>query len=251
MAKVPRMLAHVVSGDLVGALERRVYVLLAFIETVGMTERLQPGRRVVLAMRQSHGAEYGAPAPNSPHQPDQQGNRHIKGQQQRVIRGHEQKTHPHLQQDGKTANEQVGHLFHHDDDVEIAIEKGALAAIVEKRVVRIDGAQRYFRHHAGIKTPTEYIHDVDAQGVQPRGQQQQKKQGERQHEQRRRQADVGHGVDQHLHRHGRGQRQQTDAGAIDHGERVVAALGGENADKEAEQRQDRTLVREMLLCHRP
>jgi hypothetical protein len=229
------VLLDIVARDRIRARQRRVDMQFALVETVRMAERLEPRRRGVLAMRQLDGAADGALAPDHPHQPDQQRGTDIECHQQRVIGRHEQETHHHLQHDREAADEQVRQHLGDDDDVEVAIEQRAVAAVVEERVAGINTAQGNLRHHARVKAPPEHIHDVDSQGVQGAGDQQQGKQAQGQYHQRRDQADVGHRVDQHLHGYRRRQRQQADADAVDDRQPVVAALRREDREEIAEQ----------------
>ena len=133
-----------------------------------------------------------------------------------------------LQHDGKATDEKVGHGLHHHENVEVTIEERAVAIVVKKRIYRVDGSERHLGNKPGVKLSTEQIHQIDAERVQQTGNQEQHEKRQRQHHQRRDQTRVGHGIDQHLDRNRRCQRQQADADPIDDGQRVVAFLGPEN-----------------------
>jgi hypothetical protein len=140
---------------------------------------------------------------------------HVERQEKRVIEtGHDQ-AHQALQDNGKAADHQAGQRLLHRAHVEEAVEQVTPPRIDEERVLRVDGTRGDLGHQPREEALLEPRHHRHAQGHQRPRQQQQGKQHQRQREQRRGQRDIGHRVDQQLHRNRRGQRQQRDRRTID------------------------------------
>ena len=166
-----------------------------------------------------------------------------------MIQRHEHEAHRRLQHDREAADHEIRSRLLDDQDVEVTVEQGPHAEVLEKRVDGKHGAQRYLRHHAGVKPALEQVHDVDPQRPQQARQQQQHEQPDGQHHERERQPRVGHRVDEHLHRDRDRERQQADAYAVNDGERKESGLGSENDPKESKQLAQRSLLVKRLIAH--
>ena len=137
----------------------------------------------------------------------------------------------------------------HNNDVEVAVEQVPFAVVIEKRIDRIDGAQRNFRHHARVKLASKHIHQVNAHCLQQTRGHQQPEQRQRQHHQRRRETRIRNGVDQHLNGNRRCQGQQTDPHAVNDRQRIKLPLGSQNHHKEVKQFAERSGLSQCVIGH--
>jgi hypothetical protein len=161
-----------------------------------------------------------ARAPDHPHQRNQPDQHQREDQEQGVVKRDQHEPHADPQKDGIAIKDQDRHARHHDDHIEIAVEQRAAGGVGEEGVLRIDRDQRNLADEPRIKTPRKQFHQVDAQSIKKRGQQQQAEQGERKHHQRRRHCSIRNRADEQLDRNRRGQAQHADTHPVNDGDPV-------------------------------